>query len=324
MKIDKLKFGNDYNIGLYPKISVVLATYNGGLYLAEQMESILLQSYPNTEVIVVDDGSTDNTIEILKDFQNKYSTIKIFLNDTNLGYVKNFEKGASLATGQYIALCDQDDYWHPEKLSKMQAAIGDYPLIYCDSILCDDTLRPIGENISDRVNCRNFNNCLQQVIFCRIYGHATLIKKSFLEKTMPFLAVIPHDWWLCYMATFYGGIKYLPEPLASYRQHSANIFGAAGSKRKKNDRINKEVKKNLELEKIRIRINTFYNFCPDELSKEKEILRKLAKCYETFSIKNNFQRMFIFLFNYNQLLASKKRSGIRQFLFCLKMFVLIK
>ena len=308
----------------YPPISIVLATYNGSLFLSEQLESIVTQTYPNIEIIVVDDCSTDNTIEILKSFQIKYCNLKIFLNDTNLGYVKNFEKGCSLATGEYSARCDQDDYWHPEKLSKMQAAIGDYPLIYCDSILCDETLTPIGENISDRVNCRDFDNCLQQAIFCRIYGHATLINKSFLDKTLPFLAIIPHDWWLCYMATFYGGTKYLPEPLASYRQHSANIFGAAGGKRKKNDKINRAVKKTTDLENIRMRINAFCSICPNEFVQEKEILRKLAKSYETFSIKNNFQRMSLFLFNYDQLLASKKRSRIRKFLFCLKMFVLIK
>ena len=324
MKIDELIVEDNLMHSYLPLISIVMATYNGSLYLAEQMDSIVAQSYPNVEIIVVDDCSTDNTIEILKCFQLKYSNIKIVINDTNLGYVKNFEKGCSLATGEYIALCDQDDYWHPEKLSKMQAAIGDYPLIYCDSVLCNETLTPIGENISDRVSCRNFDNCLQQAIFCRIYGHATLIKKSFLEKALPFLAVIPHDWWLSYVATFYGGVKYLPEPLASYRQHSANIFGAAGSKSKKISKANKAIKNKLELEKIRIRIKAFYNFCPDELLKEKMILRKLAKSYESFSLVNNFQRMILFLFNYKQLLASKKRSPIRKFLFCFKMFVLIK
>ena len=324
MKIDQLIVKDNISKPLLPLISIVMATYNGSLYLAEQMDSIVAQSYPNVEIIVVDDCSTDNTIEILKCFQQKYINIQIFINDTNLGYVKNFEKGCSLATGEYIALCDQDDYWHSEKLSKMQAAIGDYPLIFCDSILCDETLTPIGENISDRVNCRDYNNCLQQAIFCRIYGHATLIKKSFLQKALPFLSVIPHDWWLSYVATFYGGAKYLPEALASYRQHSANIFGAAGGKSKKDGKTNKAFKKANDLEKIRVRIKAFYNFCPDELFKEKTILKKLVKSYESFSIVNNFQRVMLFLFNYKQLLASKKRSPIRKFLFCFKMFVLIK
>ncbi len=307
-----------------PIISVVMATYNGSLYLKQQMESIVLQTYPNIEIIIVDDCSNDDTIEILKSFQSTYPNIQIFPNEKNIGYIKNFEKGCLLASGELIALCDQDDYWHPDKIKNMQEAIGDFPLIYCDSVLCDASLQPIGVNISDRVNCRNFDDCLQQAIFCRIYGHATLIKKDLIKKAIPFLEIIPHDWWLCYIATFYGGMKYLPEPLASYRQHSANIFGAAGGKSRKHNKKNNAEKKLLELEIIRKRIKAFYDYCPDTMIKEKEVLGSLVESYQSFSIPNNFRRMVIFLSNYNQLLASKKRSAIRKFLFCFKMFFKIK
>ena len=324
MKTDQPLNENCITDPLMPVISIVMATFNGGLYLTQQMESIVVQSYPNIEIIIVDDCSTDNTIEILESFQHKYSNITIFKNAANLGYVKNFEKGCSLASGEYIALCDQDDYWHPDKLKKMKAAIGDFPLVYCDSILCDEDLQPIGVNISDRVSCRDFDNCLQQAIFCRIYGHATLIKKSLIQHAIPFLDAIPHDWWLCYIATFYGGMKYLPEPLASYRQHSANIFGAAGGKSRKHNKFNKAEKNRLEMKRIRSRINAFYKLCPDDFVEEKEVLRMLVKTYQNFSLINNFQRMILFFNNYEQLLASKKRSVIRKFLFCFKMFVKIK
>jgi glycosyltransferase involved in cell wall biosynthesis len=324
MKTDQTQNENSIINPVMPVISIVMATYNGGLYLEQQMESIVVQTYPNIEIIIVDDCSTDNTIEILQMFQQKYSNIKLFSNAANLGYIKNFEKGCSLASGEYIALCDQDDYWHSDKLKKMKAAIGDFPLVYCDSILCDEDLQPIGVNISDRVSCRDFDNCLQQAIFCRIYGHATLIKKSLIQHAIPFLDAIPHDWWLCYIATFHGGMKYIPEPLASYRQHSANIFGAAGGKSRKHNKFNKAEKKRLEMKKIRLRINAFYKLCPDDSIKEKEVLRMLVKTYQTFSLINNFQRMILFFNNYEQLLASKKRSVIRKFLFCIKMFVKIK
>ncbi|CAN5305223.1 glycosyltransferase family 2 protein [soil metagenome] len=307
-----------------PLVSIVMATYNGSLYLAEQMESLMAQSYKNLEIIIVDDCSLDNTVEILKKFQERNTSINIISNETNLGYIKNFEKGCSLAGGEYIALCDQDDYWHPDKIKHMQAAIGNYPLIYCDSVLCDENLQPIGVNISDRGNCREYDNCLQQAIFCRIYGHATLIKKEFLLKTIPFLAVIPHDWWICFMATFHGGMKYLNEPLANYRQHGANIFGAAGGKSRSHNKANKAEEKKLEIKNIRTRIKAFYDQCPVELVKEKEVLRRLVKSYESFSLANNFQRMKLFFKYQDQLLASKKRSAIRKYLFCLKMFVMIK
>lgn len=309
----------------FPLVSIVMATYNGSKYLTQQMESVIAQSYPNIEIIIVDDRSTDDTIEILNRFQQQYSFIKIVSNETNLGYIKNFEKGCTLATGAYIALCDQDDHWHVDKIKNMQAAIGDYPLIYCDSILCDAQLKPMGVNISDRVNSIDFNSCLQQVVFCRIYGHATLMKKSFLQQAIPFLEVIPHDWWLCYMATFYGGIKCLPEALVSYRQHAGNIFGVVGGKsRKHSQNINKAERNRLEMSRIRTRMNAFYNACPDVLVKEKEVLRQLVKTYQSFSLVNNFQRMMLFFKYENQFLASKKRSAVRRFLFCLKMFVIIK
>ncbi len=308
----------------WPMISIVMATYNGSLYLAEQIDSLVAQSYTNIEIIIVDDCSTDNTLEIVKSFQLKYPVIKIYSNETNLGYIKNFEKGCLMANGDYIALCDQDDQWHPDKIKNMQAAIGNYPLLYCDSILCDEELKPIGVNISDRVNSIDFNSCLQQVVFCRIYGHATLMKKYFLQQAMPFLDVIPHDWWLCYMATFYGGIKYLPQPLVSYRQHAANIFGVVGSKTRKHNKINKAKRNKLEMSRIRTRINAFYEACPDALVKEKQVLKKLVKTYQQFSLVNNFQRMMLFFKHKNQFLASKKRSTIRKYLFCFKMFVKIK
>ena len=170
-----------------PVVTVVMATYNGALFLSPQMESVVAQSYPNIEIIVVDDCSTDATMQILESFQGKYPHIKIIRNQQNLGYIKNFEKGCSLASGEYIAVCDQDDVWHADKITKMHAAIGSYPLIYCDSVLCDENLQPIGVNISDRGNCRDYDNPLQQAIFCRIYGHAILIKRDFLQKVIPFL-----------------------------------------------------------------------------------------------------------------------------------------
>jgi glycosyltransferase involved in cell wall biosynthesis len=308
----------------HPLISVVITTYNGALFLSQQLESLVTQSYPNIEIIAVDDCSTDNTIGILKSFQLKYPAIKIFSNEENLGYIKNFEKGCLLAAGEYIALCDQDDVWHKDKIKKMQAVIGSYPLIYCDSVLCDENLEPIDVNISDRGNCRDYDNPLQQAVFCRIYGHATLIKKDFIQKAIPFLSVIPHDWWLSYMATFYGGMKYLDEPLVSYRQHTANIFGAAGGKSRRHNKISKAQESKLEMQRIRTRVEAFYNKCPDELVKEKEVLRRLVESYKSFSLYNNFQRMLLFFKYQDQLLASKKRSAIRKYLFCFKMFVMIK
>src|ERR1700742_3478188 len=99
-----------------PLISVALCTYSGEKFLQEQMDSILAQTYKNLEIVIVDDCSTDRTIDIINSYAEKDKRIKLFQNDTNLGFNKNFEKALSLTTGEYISISDQDDTWLPQKL----------------------------------------------------------------------------------------------------------------------------------------------------------------------------------------------------------------
>lgn len=301
-----------------PLISIVLTTFNGEHFLQEQLNSLVAQTYTNIEMVVVDDNSTDQTPSILAAFAKKHPSIRLYMNSTNLGYIKNFEKACLLAKGEFIALCDQDDSWKPEKISRLYAAIGNFPLIYADSILCNEQLQPIGKNISDRVNCIHFTSPLQQAVFCRIYGHAMLINTLFLKNIAPFPSIIPHDWWIAFNATIQGGIQYLPLPLSFYRQHSKNIFGAAGGKRNKNlKRISQEAQNEIALKRMKL----FYDYCPHNFTKEKLILLKLYHSYQKKGILNSLNRMFIFFGNYNNLLASKKRSTLRKWLFCLKTLV---
>lgn len=303
-----------------PLISIVVATYNGAQYLDVQMQSLVKQTYPHLEIVVVDDGSSDATRGILEKYQREYSFVHLHYNPTNLGYVKNFEKGCSLAKGAFIALCDQDDYWHREKVEKLYYTIGDHSMAFCNSTLCDENLESIGVTIADRVNSRPYYNCLEQAVFCRIYGHATLITRELAEKATPFLTMIPHDWWLCYMATLLKGITYLPESLVKYRQHSANLLGAVGGKRRKKDKQYQKDKKKKEITNTRLRIQAFYEACSPDKVHEKEVLKQLTECYQSFSLRNNFKRMFLFFRYYPLLLAPKKRTGFRNILFCLKTF----
>lgn len=305
-------------------VSIVMATYNGGNYLAQQLDSLLAQTYPSIEIIITDDGSTDDTRAILTRYAEQYAHIKLYFNETNLGYIRNFEKGIQLATGAYISLCDQDDYWFPEKIEKLYNAIGHYPMIYADSLLCNEQLEPSGKKISDVASCQTFNSCLQQAVFCRVYGHATLINRSMLQKALPFPEVLPHDWWLSFMATLEGGILFFPEALVSYRQHSNNIFGAVGGKKRKDHPFVRKQKKQRELSDIRSRVQYFYQSCPEQFVAEKAILLSLVNCYKDFSLIHNFQRVVLFLRYQHLFLAVKKRSGLRKWLFCFKMFVKIK
>ncbi|GEO10494.1 glycosyltransferase family 2 protein [Segetibacter aerophilus] len=305
-------------------VSIVLATYNGEAFLAKQLESLFNQTYSNIEIIAVDDGSKDNTVSILHEHALRHPNMKVYVNDMNLGFIKNFEKGCSLSCGDLIALCDQDDYWDENKIKKMAAAIEDHPIIYCDSLVCNDNLEPTGTKISDLVNFRSWSNPLQLAVFCRIYAHAIMFTKSFFNKAVPFLDVIPPDWWLPYLSTFYGGIKYFPEPLILYRQHAGNVTGVIGGKGKKNREVSKAERTRLDKIKIRTRVNAFYNACPDHFDEEKKVLQSLVKTYENFSLENNLNRFLLFLRYRDTFLSVKKHSALHRFLFCFKMFVKIK
>ena len=328
-----------------PLVSVVLGTYNGEAYLQEQLDSVLAQTYATLEIIAIDDGSTDRTVAILRENAARDARISVIVNEKNLGFIRNFEKGCRLSTGKWIALCDQDDYWLPDKVEKMAAAIGDHPMIYCDSALCGPDLEPLGKKISDLVHYQSFDDCRQLCVFSRMYGHATLITRTLFDKSTPFLKEIPHDGWLAYHATLYGGVAYLPEVLVYYRQHAGNIFGVVGRKKKKDTaggRAETEderaetarrraeatrrraAKKKEELARIRIRMNAYYAACPDNLVPQKRLLRALVESYRSFSVWNDVRRVWLFLANYKLLLAVKNYSTARKYLFCLKMFVKIK
>jgi glycosyltransferase involved in cell wall biosynthesis len=304
-----------------PMISVVMATYNGEKYIEEQLNSVLEQSYKNLEIIIVDDCSTDSTIAILNKYVAAHKNIRLFRNENNLGFIKNFDKGCGLSTGEYIALCDQDDYWDKYKIEKLYNKIGKSSMVYSDSFLCDDKLNKSGKKVSDKVNCITITYCLQHAVFCRIYGHATLMSRAVYEKATPFLTDIPHDWWLCFIASTLGNVTYLDEPLCYYRQHTLNLIGIAGGKKRN---IHKQNKKPNEKEKIRRRVQAFYNICPDRLVKEKRVLSRLIETYKDFSLVNDFKRVILFFKYYKYFLAPKKRSLVSKYLFCLKMFVKIK
>lgn len=304
----------------YPLISVVLATYNGAQYLPTQLDSVLQQDYPNIEIIISDDNSQDDTLAIIERYQQIHPSIQLVRSLSNQGYIKNFEQGCKLAKGAYVALCDQDDKWHPEKISKLYGAIGDAALVYANSVLCNENMEPIGVTIADRVTCKNFSSPLEQAIFCRIYGHAMLIKNTFLQQIFPFPTIIPHDWWIAYTATVNGGIRYIPDELAWYRQHSNNVFGAVGGKRSKAQKTQAaEKEKSIAQERMAL----FYDYCPEHITEDKHVLGQLLKYYKGSGILNSIQRMWLFFQYYQLLLASKKRAKIRQWLFCIKMLVKI-
>lgn len=205
-----------------PLISMVLCTYNGEKFIEEQINSLLKQTYSNIEIIISDDASADNTAAIL----NKYKTnsvIKVFLQQTNLGSIKNFEFAIRQTRGEFITFSDQDDIWLPDKIQTMYDAIGGSYLIYSDSELIDETGNSLHTKLSQLRRMYTGNQTTGFVFSNVVWGHAMLIDRKLVEHVIPIPKDIAHDIWMGFKATTITGIRYLDIPLTKYRQHQATF-----------------------------------------------------------------------------------------------------
>jgi glycosyltransferase involved in cell wall biosynthesis len=299
------------------KISVVMATYNGERYLHEQIDSILHQTFPPAELIIVDDCSTDSSLQILQDYAAKNSIVKIFSNESNIGFLKNFEKGIALSTGSHIALSDQDDIWALDKLEKLINGIDDALLIYSNSELVDENGNSLHKKMSDIKNQLGFTSSLMFVIGTWAPGHAFLFTRELAKKCIPFPSVVAHDFWLAFVATCYKPVKYLPEPLVLYRQHATNTVSA--NTFSKNNKKHKPTRDDREI-LSRARIKFLYEFCPKERVEEKEVFNQIVQSYQDNSLKNRWLRFTTFFKYRDLILAYKNKSYFAKILFSFKMF----
>ncbi len=303
-----------------PLVSIVLATYNGERFLSQLLDSVLNQDYPNIEIIATDDASTDNTFVILQEYANKYGNVKIFQNEKNIGPNKTFEKSMLLSNAEYIAIADQDDIWYPNKITILMNEFKGTTIVYHDSELIDEEGKKIGKKISDLKQLINFDNCLQYSIGNSAPGHTMLFRSSLFKKCLPFPSRVTYDLWLGFNATFENGLKYVDRVLVQYRQHQNNVYGAIKVKNATRFNKSKFERRKIAVELSQERIMLLFEKCPNEFSKEKLIFEKLAKSFQSYSLKNNFIRM-ILLFKYNkQLMVYKKRSQIRRWLYSIKTF----
>lgn len=212
-------------------ISVAMATYNGNEYLAKQLNSIVNQTYKNIELIIVDDCSTDNTVELIKQYQQKYSYILLVQNPVNVGLVKTFEKALKLCNGDYIALADQDDIWFLNKLQVLIENIADNFLIHSDAILIDKSDATIAGSHFDAAKKRNKLTFVDYLISNNVTGCTCMFSKQLVKLALPIPeGFYAHDHYLALIASYYGKVKLIDKPLVYYRQHGNNVIGAARPK----------------------------------------------------------------------------------------------
>jgi hypothetical protein len=224
------------------KISVAMCTYNGSEYLPAQWESILAQSRKPDEIVVCDDGSTDQSRKLLEDFAARSSiSVTLRLNQQNLGIVKNFEQAIRLCTGDIIALSDQDDVWRGDKLQRIEHAFSEYSaagVVFSDAEIVDQHLKPLNRRMWDEVGFNSHKRklitagrALEVLITGWIVTGATMAFRSeLLRFSLPLpdgIAMI-HDGWLALTAAAVTDVVLIDEPLIQYRQHGRQQIGAPG------------------------------------------------------------------------------------------------
>lgn len=203
------------------KISVAMATYNGDKYLQMQLESIAAQTRLPDELIVADDCSMDNTLALLASFAGSAPfRTEIYENSARLGYVQNFSRAMCLSSGDLVFLCDQDDYWLPEKIEAVSRAADENPsmmLFVNDAYITDDDLAPTGQTILSRLRKAGMAQS------SLIHGCCTAMRRPLLDIALP----IPEDSsakdrWLAGLSFDFGVRFILEQPLQLYRRHQAS------------------------------------------------------------------------------------------------------
>jgi glycosyltransferase involved in cell wall biosynthesis len=217
-------------------ISVALATYNGLQYIKTQLESIISQTIPPTEIVIVDDASSDETLKLLNSIiqvqanQSSLISFKLYSNSVNLGCKASFQKALEHTTGNYIFLSDQDDVWRENKieiyLDKLATIDTTNPLlIFSDLTLVDQSLNILSpsHHRAHHVNMKNYLTWPTSTVVNFVSGCSLMINRQLLEKALPFPdECLMHDWWLAIMGQYLGKIYYLPVSTIFYRQHSSN------------------------------------------------------------------------------------------------------
>lgn len=214
------------------KVDVLLTTYNSNIeYLKMQINSILNQTYKEITLLISDDASKKEEVKkTLKEYEKKDNRIKLFLQEKNLGYNKNFEFLLEKSTAKYIMFSDHDDIWYKEKIEKSLRKLKeeDVDLVYCNAKQIDEKGKVLQNNYFKYKNMPKItgkNNCLA-ISRCIGIGCSQIITKSVKDKMIPFTKnVIAHDWLASFIANEGKGLTFIEEPLFDYRLHNTNVFG---------------------------------------------------------------------------------------------------
>lgn len=207
------------------KVQVLMSTYNGERFLSEQIDSLLRQTWQNLEILIRDDGSKDNTPDILRQYGADYKNIRIFLEE-NRGINGSFFELLKKSDADYVAFCDQDDIWLEEKieaaLEKMEQETG--PVLYCSNKILVDSA---GKRMAKQDTKKRIPGFCNAVVECICTGCTTVMNREMVDiirANLPEHAIL-HDWWSYLVASYAGKVIFDERAFIKYRQHEENVVG---------------------------------------------------------------------------------------------------
>jgi len=223
---------NTQDARVRPRVAVLLSTYNGEPFLRPQLDSLVTQEGVSVELFARDDGSSDNTVEVLRSYAHRWPSLKSCEPSKNLGPAGSFLELFRTVPDNfdYYAFCDQDDVWMPDKLyraaHKLTGEAGERPGLYCSSSICvDRDLHPIGETLL------RGSGRFEEIVFANITGGNTMVMNSLaaelIRSHVPGPGVIMHDWWCILVVSALGVVICDDKPSIFYRQHQQNVFGSS-------------------------------------------------------------------------------------------------
>lgn len=299
------------------KISIAIATYNGEAYLQQQLDSFLNQTRRPDEVVVSDDNSTDNTVDILNSFKLMAPfDVKLIENKENVGYKNNFERALQQVSGELIFMSDQDDVWFENKIDHIVNLVSQHPdtqVFIHDTEITDGDLNPSGRTKMGQIRA------MGEDMRGMVMGTCSVVRKSFIDLCVPMPdEILGHDDWIHLIAQKLETRKVIDTSLQYYRIHGTNtsdniantpkkislvnhVFKSISDKKKLKDKLNRRLKYNILFK------DWFIKTCSKSWAKTdyQEMIDKVD--FEITSLKNRIK-----VYNLNR--------GIRPF-FCLKMLI---
>ena len=205
------------------KVAVLISTYNGEKYIKEQLDSILNQTYKNIEIVIRDDGSKDSTVDIIKEYQERYNNI-ILKEGTNVGFIKSFFQLLSLADADYYAFCDQDDSWIENKIELAVRALNEVDnskpnMVFGNSDYYDENMKLIGKGEEHKTF--SFKNSLYECVAQGMTMTINQVAKKIIIENLPEKCLF-HDWWTYMICSGLGNVLYNDTTVVKYRRFAKN------------------------------------------------------------------------------------------------------